>query len=66
MKVCENCGCRVYNLGCVNCDEMDYIEEQAWLDTLPVEYAPPKTIRTFAALVPDIHGNTQNTGKSPR
>jgi hypothetical protein len=28
MKTCENCGCRVYDLGCVNCDEMNYIEEQ--------------------------------------
>ena len=25
---CENCGCRVYKLGCVNCDEENYIEEQ--------------------------------------
>lgn len=28
MKTCENCGCAVYNLGCINCDEMAYIEEQ--------------------------------------
>ncbi len=28
MKTCENCGCRVYALGCVNCDEADYIEAE--------------------------------------
>ena len=27
MNTCENCGCRVYNLGCVNCNEIDYINE---------------------------------------
>lgn len=30
-ETCENCGCRVYNLGCVNCNEEAYIAEQ---DTL--------------------------------
>lgn len=25
---CEDCGSRVYNLGCVNCDEENYIAEQ--------------------------------------
>lgn len=28
MKTCEDCGCRVYNLGCVNCNEETYIKEQ--------------------------------------
>jgi hypothetical protein len=28
MKTCPNCGCRVYKLGCVNCDEEAYIAEQ--------------------------------------
>lgn len=28
MKTCENCGCRVYKLGCVNCNESAYIEQQ--------------------------------------
>lgn len=27
-KGCPNCGCRVYSLGCVNCDEINYIEQQ--------------------------------------
>jgi len=31
MKTCENCGSNVYGLGCVNCDEMNYIEEQEYL-----------------------------------
>lgn len=26
MKACPECGCRVYALGCVNCNETDYIE----------------------------------------
>ena len=32
MRACPDCGCRVYGLGCVNCHEEAYIEEQAWLD----------------------------------
>lgn len=28
MKTCPDCGERVYNLGCVNCNEPAYIEEQ--------------------------------------
>lgn len=27
-KTCENCGGRVYKLGCENCDEMNFIAEQ--------------------------------------
>jgi len=38
MKTCENCGERVYRLGCVNCDEPAYIEEQ---DRLTDEQYPP-------------------------
>lgn len=26
MKTCENCGERVYGLGCVNCDEQAYMD----------------------------------------
>ena len=25
---CPDCGCKVFSLGCVNCDEMNYIDEQ--------------------------------------
>lgn len=32
MKTCEDCGCRVYSLGCVNCDEDAYIEQQESFD----------------------------------
>jgi hypothetical protein len=34
MKTCPDCGCRVYEYGCVNCDEADYIEMQALDDLL--------------------------------
>lgn len=27
-KTCENCGSRVFNHGCVNCDEMEYVSMQ--------------------------------------
>lgn len=28
MKTCEDCGCRVYSNGCVNCNEAHYIDDQ--------------------------------------
>ena len=28
MKTCENCGSKMFNLGCIYCNEADYIEEQ--------------------------------------
>ena len=34
MKTCPDCGCRVYRLGCVNCCEEAYIEQQAYFDSL--------------------------------
>ncbi len=34
MKTCPDCGERVYNLGCVNCNEAAYIEEQERLNAL--------------------------------
>ena len=34
MKTCPDCGCRVYKLGCVNCDEAAYVEEQEMLTDL--------------------------------
>jgi hypothetical protein len=37
MKTCENCGCLVYELGCVNCNEVAYIEAQD-------EYEDPRTL----------------------
>lgn len=44
MKTCPDCGERVYNLGCVNCNEMAYIEEQERLNALysSDEKAAPK------------------------
>jgi hypothetical protein len=38
MKTCPDCGERVYNLGCTNCNEAAYIEEQAMLTDL--QYPP--------------------------
>lgn len=41
MKTCPDCGERVYNLGCVNCNEAAYIQEQIELDALyPTEQLP--------------------------
>lgn len=38
-KTCENCGCKVYSLGCVNCNEIDYIEQQnLWDDYNQTHY----------------------------
>lgn len=34
-KTCENCGSRIFNYGCVNCDEMEYISMQEG-------YEPPR------------------------
>lgn len=33
-KTCPDCGERVYNHGCVNCNEIAYIHEQARLTAL--------------------------------
>mgnify|MGYP001618315624 CR=1 FL=1 len=27
---CDDCGCRMYEYGCVNCNEQDYIDAQDW------------------------------------
>lgn len=34
MKTCPDCGERVYNFGCTNCNESAYIEEQEMLTDL--------------------------------
>lgn len=31
-KTCENCGCKVYSHGCVNCNEGEYISMQSYYD----------------------------------
>lgn len=38
MKTCDNCGSAVYSLGCVNCDEENYIAQQEYMTSLPEEY----------------------------
>lgn len=40
METCENCGVKKENLGCLNCNEIEYIEEQYISQDLQV----PKTI----------------------
>ena len=54
MKSCENCGCRVYTLGCVNCDEANYIEDQEYRTSQPEVYEPSTgdRPRKFADAVP--------------
>lgn len=39
MKTCQDCGERVYNLGCTNCNEGAYIEEQEYLTELQYRVA---------------------------
>lgn len=39
MKTCPDCGERVYNLGCVNCNEAAYIQEQI---ELTARYGQPE------------------------
>lgn len=39
MRTCEDCGSRVYNLGCVNCNEEAYIAEQERLTNLDIQEA---------------------------
>lgn len=34
MKTCPDCGERVYSLGCVNCEEKAYIDQQAVFDAI--------------------------------
>ena len=47
MHTCPDCGERVYNLGCVNCNEIAYIEEQERLTALYGDDDPePAAVRT--------------------
>ncbi len=31
-KTCPDCGCRIFEYGCVNCNEQDYIDMQKYQD----------------------------------
>ena len=46
---CEDCGCRVYNGSCVNCDEEAFIAEQQWIE----EYAVPDRPVSIEAVIGD-------------
>jgi hypothetical protein len=37
-KTCPDCGCRIYEYGCVNCNEEEYISMQEF-------YEPPRMIK---------------------
>ena len=37
-KTCPDCGSRVFNRGCVNCDKDNYIAEQEYFNHLPEIY----------------------------
>lgn len=39
---CEDCGSKVFNLGCVNCDEENYISEQELRNSDPEVYETHK------------------------
>ena len=41
MKHCEDCGCKVFSGRCVNCNEVEYIEDQYYELDMPV----PKIIQ---------------------
>lgn len=41
MKTCPDCGERVYSLGCTNCNELDYIDEQEQRTELYGSDQPP-------------------------
>lgn len=41
-KTCENCGSRIFEYGCVNCNEEDYITMQGAYDTPEPPKEKPK------------------------
>ena len=51
---CEDCGCRVYNGSCVNCDEEVFIAEQQWrTEHQKEEYAVPDRPVSIEAVIGD-------------
>lgn len=49
MKTCPDCGERIYNLGCVNCNEQDYINEQERLTDM--QYPTVRNVHESAVSV---------------
>jgi hypothetical protein len=45
-KTCENCGSKVYGLGCVNCDEENYIAQQEMMNNEPEIYEGTDKVAT--------------------
>lgn len=52
MRTCPDCGERVYNLGCVNCNEVAYIEEQERMTDLYGSDDPPSEPTDAASCPP--------------
>lgn len=50
MTTCPDCGCRVYEYGCINCNEQDYIDMQDYDDrVITDEPKEPPSRRADAA-----------------
>lgn len=54
MKTCEDCGSRVYNLGCTWCNEVAYIAEQDRLTDLQCEPVRTSFDRVFPGMPPAV------------
>jgi hypothetical protein len=59
MKTCEDCGERVYSLGCTNCNEVAYIEAGECYDP------PPCAACEIKAVVGDEYGHAHTCGDVP-
>lgn len=69
MKTCEDCGCRVYEYGCVNCNESDYIEMQGEYDEVEMAcrgcFGPCGRCHELDATVDAVDPQVPNPGKPP-
>lgn len=59
MKTCPDCGERVYSLGCTNCNEVAYIDEQVRLTELQYPEATSAEPQRVAVAV-DPHVEPQD------
>tara|TARA_R110000796_G_scaffold249652_1_gene377692 strand:- start:7228 stop:7470 length:243 start_codon:yes stop_codon:yes gene_type:complete len=61
-KTCENCGSRIFNLGCVNCNEIHYINEQEMYTQFEIE----ETLRNEEAVRREEERSTCECGRQQR
>ena len=68
MITCENCGCRVYSHGCVNCDEMEYISMQH--DDAIIQETVTKILQqsavmclSFVGILNEAHAKCERCGR---